>query len=51
MTRHGKNPALADAKRLPGLLEAAREAGDDEAYERALRLVRKTLTPSPSPRG
>ncbi len=51
MTRHGKNPALADAKRLPGLLEAAREADDDEGYERALRLVRKTLTPGPSPRG
>jgi len=43
MIRHARNPALADAKRLPGLLEAAREADDDEAYERALRLVRKTL--------
>lgn len=37
--RHRKNPALADAKRLPGLLEAAREAEDKEAVE----LVRKTL--------
>lgn len=51
MTRHAGNPALSDAKRLPGLLEAAREADDDAAYERALRLMRKTLTPSLSPRG
>ena len=42
--RHGRNPALADAKRIPGLLDAAREAEDDSAYERARRLVRKTLT-------
>jgi CRISPR-associated protein Cmr2 len=42
---------MTQAKRIPALLEAAREADDDEAYERALRLVRKTLTPNPSPRG
>lgn len=41
--RHRKNPALADAKRLPGLLEAAREAENDEVLERAQKLVRKTL--------
>jgi len=42
--KHAKNPAaLADAKRLPGLLEAARDADDDAALEQAQRLVRKTL--------
>jgi len=45
MLRHKHNPAaLADAKRIPGLLEAARDADDDgEAYETASRLVRQTL--------
>ncbi len=43
MIRHLKNPALADAKRLPGLLEAARDADDDAALEQAQRLVRQTL--------
>lgn len=41
--KHAKNPALSDAKRLPGLLEAARDADDDAALEQAQRLVRKTL--------
>ncbi len=42
MRRHAKNPALADAKTLPGLLEFARE--DDEAdFEQAQRLVKETL--------
>ncbi len=41
--KHAKNPALADAKRLPGLFEAARDADDDAALELAQRLVRKTL--------
>jgi CRISPR-associated protein Cmr2 len=35
---------MTQAKRIPAMLEAAREAEDDQAYERALRLVRKTLT-------
>jgi CRISPR-associated protein Cmr2 len=48
MKRHAKNPALADAKRLPGLLEAAREANDEAAYERARRLVRATLATHPA---
>lgn len=43
MIRHLKNPALADAKRIPGLLEAARDADDDAALESAQRLVRQTL--------
>jgi CRISPR-associated protein Cmr2 len=43
MIRHLKNPALADAKRIPGLLEAARDADDDAALEQAQRLVRHTL--------
>ncbi len=56
MRKHGKNPkALDDAKRLPGLLEAARDVDDDgAAYERAQRLVRDTLgslTSGPSPEG
>ncbi len=42
--KHAKNPALADAKCIPGLLEAARDTeADDTAYERAQRLVRQTL--------
>ncbi len=54
MTKHARNPALADAKRIPGLLEAARDAEDDAALEQAQRLVRQTLaqgslTPGPSP--
>jgi len=45
---HARNPALADAKRLPGLLEAARDADDEVALERAQRLVRQTLSLTPS---
>jgi CRISPR-associated protein Cmr2 len=41
--RHAANPALADAKRLPDLLEAARDAEDDTALETAQRLVKQTL--------
>ncbi len=42
--RHRDNPALRDAKRIPGLLEAARDASnEDDAYEHAKRLVRQTL--------
>ena len=43
MRRHAANPALADAKRLPDLLEAARDAEDDAALENAQRLVKQTL--------
>jgi CRISPR-associated protein Cmr2 len=43
MRRHAGNPALADAKRLPDLLEAARDAEDDAALENAQRLVKQTL--------
>lgn len=44
MRRHKDNPALRDAKRIPGLLEAARDAAnEDDAYEHAKRLVRETL--------
>lgn len=46
MRRHRANPkALEDAKRIPGLLEAARDAEDEADYEKAQRLVRRTLTP------
>ncbi|MGB5148214.1 MAG: type III-B CRISPR-associated protein Cas10/Cmr2 [Porticoccaceae bacterium] len=42
--RHKDNPALRDAKRIPGLLEAARDArNEDDAYEYARRLVCQTL--------
>lgn len=45
MRRHARNAsALDDAKRMPGLLEAARDIEDDgAAYEREQRLVRQTL--------
>ncbi len=54
MMRHaGNRELLDDAKRIPGLLEAARDADDDgEAYKQAQRLVRQTLatlSPNPSP--
>jgi CRISPR-associated protein Cmr2 len=51
--KHATNPALVDAKRLPGLLEAARDNEDDTAYEEAKRLLQRTLALSPrsSPRG
>lgn len=41
--RHAKNPALADAKRLPGLLDATDEQDDDAASARAEKRVRETL--------
>jgi len=41
--KHAKHPALADAKRLPGLLEAACEAEDEADLENAQKLVRETL--------
>ncbi|MEW6133068.1 MAG: type III-B CRISPR-associated protein Cas10/Cmr2 [Pseudomonadota bacterium] len=48
------NPkAVEEAKRIPGLLEAARDSDDDTAYEEAKRMVQRTLslTPGPSPEG
>ncbi len=41
--RHQANPALADAKRIPGLLEAAREAEEDGALEKVQRQVRQAI--------
>jgi len=42
--KYRHNPqALADAKRLPALLEAAGEAEDDDALEKAQQLVKETL--------
>ena len=43
MRKHAGNKALSDAKRIPGILEAARDAEDDKAYESAQKLVRETL--------
>jgi len=44
MRRHADNRrALADAKRIPGLLDAARESKDDAVLSRAERLLRRTL--------
>lgn len=43
MLRHANNSALANAKRIPGLLDAAKEAEDDERYHHAQKLVRDTL--------
>jgi CRISPR-associated protein Cmr2 len=44
MRRYRDNPrALDDARRIPGLLEAAREADDDAGYELSQRLVIATL--------
>lgn len=41
--KHAANPALADAKRIPAMLDAAREADDERALEHATRIVRQTL--------
>ncbi len=41
--RHQANPALADAKRIPGLLEAAREAEEDGVLEQAQRQIRQAI--------
>jgi len=43
MRSHAGNKALAYAKRIPALLDAAREAEDEAAYEQAKRQVRQTL--------
>jgi CRISPR-associated protein Cmr2 len=41
--RHKANPALKDAKRIPGLLEAARDGDDDGALEKAQRQVKQAI--------
>lgn len=41
--RHADNPALADAKRIPGLLEAASDEESEAALDCAQRLVKQTL--------
>ncbi|MFN3829764.1 MAG: type III-B CRISPR-associated protein Cas10/Cmr2 [Tepidimonas ignava] len=43
--KHAANPALADAKRIPGLLEAAARGTNNDAhdYEQAQRLVKTAL--------
>jgi len=43
MIRHASNPALADAKRIPGLLDAARDDDDESAWAKAQKLVKETL--------
>jgi CRISPR-associated protein Cmr2 len=44
MRQHaGKGAALEEAKRIPGLLDAAREAEDEGEFERAKALVQRTL--------
>ncbi|PIV23149.1 MAG: type III-B CRISPR-associated protein Cas10/Cmr2 [Hydrogenophilales bacterium CG03_land_8_20_14_0_80_62_28] len=49
MKKHARNPALADAKRIPGLLEAVRDAEDEGAYERAKSLVQRSLGGTDAP--
>lgn len=41
--RHQANPALADAKRIPGRLEAARESEDENALDKAQKQVRQAF--------
>lgn len=41
--RHAANRALADAKRIPALLEAARDADDDKTLADTQRLLRQTF--------
>ncbi|HLS05779.1 MAG TPA: type III-B CRISPR-associated protein Cas10/Cmr2 [Wenzhouxiangella sp.] len=43
MLRHGANAALADAKRLPALLDQADEADSEDKLRHIRQLVRKTL--------
>ena len=49
MKKHARNPALADAKLIPGLLEAARDADDEGVYERAKALIQRTLGSGDAP--
>lgn len=41
--RHKDNPALADARRIPDLLDAARDADDEAAYEKAHRQIKQAF--------
>jgi len=43
MIRHASNPPLADAKRIPDLLDAARDDDDESAWAKAQKLVKETL--------
>ena len=43
MRRHANNKALAYAKRIPGVLEAAGDEDTDASFEQAKNLVRRTL--------
>lgn len=43
MKRHANNPALSDARRLPALLEDAKDSEDEAEYERARKLIEATL--------
>ena len=43
MLRHARNPALADAKRLPALLDAADDQESEAQAQSLERLVRRTL--------
>ncbi|MCS6997541.1 MAG: type III-B CRISPR-associated protein Cas10/Cmr2 [Casimicrobiaceae bacterium] len=43
VSRHRDNPALVDAKRIPALLDEARDCDEQKAYEDTWRLVRQTL--------
>jgi CRISPR-associated protein Cmr2 len=43
MRAHGRHPALDSAKRLPGLLDAARDADDDRAWVKAQQTARDLL--------
>ncbi len=41
--RHAQNPALKDAKRIPALLDAARESEDEAELAKAQEMVRKAF--------
>lgn len=44
--KHFKNPLLDDAKRIPSLLEAARDSDDESTYSQMKSLIEKTLSNS-----
>jgi CRISPR-associated protein Cmr2 len=43
MIHHDSNPALADAKRIPDILDTARDDDDESAWAKAQKLVKETL--------
>ena len=43
MLKHGRNPAIATAKRLPGLLDRAREREEEEEKGRATATIKELL--------